>query len=125
MASQAAIDGIAANGWAWKLRRPRIRELCKRIGELRDADSQDAKALVRTAHAIATEIDKWVSRLESGEQLSDFLQTFEWRHRYDIDTMHEFTVEDAEAYYLDMIEEVVYALNNIYDTFDYERILVR
>lgn len=120
MASQAAIEGVAANGLEWKSRGPRIRELCKRIGQARDGGITDPAVIVRTAHDIASGIRKWVDRLPEEKK-----EAFEWTNGEHIERIKEVTVEDIDHDAEGEIEEIVYCLNEIFDTFDYERVLVR
>jgi hypothetical protein len=124
MTSQAAIDGIYVNGLAWQSSGPRISRLCKLIGEYNDRlpeDNDDASRLVETILAIGNAIDEWATGLDT-----EFREDFLVRHGDDLDFLREISLEDMTSdSFESTLSDVTDALNELYDTFDYHRILVK
>ncbi len=102
--SEAAIDGIAAHGFQWRRSTAGIAELAKQLGEIND-DERDHTEAQGIAEAI-------VNRLR-GYRTSDA----NVRRSLDAAAEELECVADCE------IDEINHAMNSVYDTLDYWRIL--
>lgn len=135
--SNAAIEGISANGLNWRHTGPRIKTPNAVLADLNDNgvnDESDAQRLTDASHKIAAAIRLWLNGITSKEKKStseiNILEDFEHRHEdelvfmEDIDTVSEVN----DGIYNDpqeVLNEINYIMNNIYDSFDYHRILVQ
>ena len=128
--SQAALDGIRVNGMKWRFRGPKIKELTAQIGQFNNngiADLEEGDQLTQTANRLAKVIGDWFAMRSVPQEIKD---DFERRHTDDIQFLEYLDVnkEVAAEIYSDpseAIEEIVQILDELYDTFDYHRILIQ
>lgn len=110
MPSAAAIAGIGANGLRWRYE-VRLSDLSKIVGEINDSGPDvRGEELARTLHGIAKRTRKFLE-LKGIEADFPALEALQW--------LEGFDVSDVD------MEAVNEALNDLWDFFDYERILVR
>jgi hypothetical protein len=111
--SQAAMDGIATNRHRWKFIIRGLKPYTEVLGKANDAhnDGQphDEKATEEAVQNIIRVVRAFADKT-SNERLRDDL-------RHDADDLE--MVEDCE------IEDINYEMNDLYDTFDFHRVLVR
>lgn len=126
--SNAAMEGISANGLKWKYNGPRLKFANTILADLVDNGIEDeaaAQRLTDASHKIAAAIKSWLGGITN----TDIVEDFERRHDMDIDFIEYIDVvgEVKAGIYDDpqeVLNEINYIMNNIYDTFDYHRILV-
>ena len=128
--SQAALDGILVNGMKWRFRGPQIKQLAIQLGKLRDegvTDLAEGDQLTQTANRFAKVIGDWLATCSIPQDIKD---DFEQCHADDIQLLESLDVNKevaAEVYgdASEVVEEIVQILNELYDTFDYHRILIQ
>jgi hypothetical protein len=110
--SAAAMDGISANGHRWKYTIRGMKAHTEVLGRANDAfnDGQpyDEKATEQAVQSIIKVVRAFADKT-SDERLRDDL-------RHDADDLE--MVEDCE------IEDINHEMNDLYDTFDFHRVLV-
>jgi hypothetical protein len=110
--SQAAMDGIAANGHRWKYTirgmKPHTEVLGRANDAYNDGESYDEKATEKAVQSIVKIVRAFADNT-SNERLRDDL-------RHDADDLE--MVEECE------IEDINMEMNDLYDTFDFHRVLV-
>jgi len=108
--SEAAIEGIAANGHRWK-RRITIHGTAE-IGAMNDANSDnlpyDRERLEALCNQIVADVRFFAAPLPDSRMRDDLNDGADWLE----------TVADCD------IEEVNHQLDSLYDTFDFYRLLV-
>lgn len=128
--SQAALDGILVNGMKWRFRGPQIKQLAIQLGKLRDegvTDLTEGDQLTQTANQLAKVIGDWLAMPSVPQDIKD---DFERCHADDIQLLESVDVNKeiaAEVYgdASEVVEEIVQILDELYDTFDYHRILIQ
>lgn len=110
--SQAAMDGIAANGHRWKLRitglKPHTETLGKANNANNDGEAYDHTATEAAAQGIVKIVRAFAETVEDENLKRDLLN--------DADNLE--ANEDCD------IEDINWAMNSLYDTFDFYRVLV-
>ena len=129
--TEACMAGIEANGLKWKTHGPMIGELAKEIGTFRDMAKNGELEFDRFNHVTAAvqmigkRVEAWADQLTG-----DVKDDFDMRIEDMVEFLQDFNMEldlrdghfDDPA---DAIEEIVGQMNDLYDFFDYHRILVR
>jgi hypothetical protein len=122
------MQGIEDNGLAWKYNGPKIKQFDDTLARLNDdgfEGEEDAQALTNACHKLAEIIKQWAEKLPK-----KIREDFDRQHEEGLDFMASIdtVAEVAAGIYSDpeeVIEEINAILNDLYDTFDYHRILVQ
>jgi len=106
VASAAAIAGIAANGLGWR-KIIRLSDLVQTLCEQSDADDPDMGIVIRAVHHIAKRTKAFMAKRFPGDDSLD-------------ETLDELLDADGAD-----LEEIHARLDEVWDFFDYERVLVK
>lgn len=126
---ETTLQGIERNGLRWRYTGPSIGGYCQTIGDLRDNgfdNDDDVKQLIGAAILIHKNIEEWLKRMPA-----EIVEDINQRHGEDLEILDDFKSDtkfmtiknsgDPES----ELEEVVWILDRLYDTFDYHRIVVK